>query len=79
MNMFYTLERIAFLTVGLVGGAAVSISLIVSSATSSPEGLTQSVNLFENVLYEIDRGYVDKVDDKKLFETVSRMKCSGIS
>jgi hypothetical protein len=66
--------RTAIFTVGFLGGAGAGIIFLLSPSGALPDGLSQPITLFENVLLEINRGYVDKVDENKLFETVSPVR-----
>jgi len=54
-----------------VGGLSSGIYYFLEPFSSISDSLTKPISLFGNVLVEIERGYVDKVDQEKLFETVS--------
>jgi hypothetical protein len=65
-----TAAKAAYLAVGFLGGAGTGVIYLLSPSGSLPDTIAQPITLFENILLQIDRGYVEKVDDKKLFETV---------
>ncbi|EWM21670.1 carboxyl-terminal protease, partial [Nannochloropsis gaditana] len=75
------LTKLAFLSVGFLGGGASGLLLLLSPSsplTSLPPSLLQPVTLFENILLEIDRGYVEEVDDQKLFESAVESMLSSL-
>ena len=59
--------KIAFLS--FATGAVLTLAAILVPVYSSAESLSQPVMLFETILADLDRGYVDPVDTNKLFET----------
>lgn len=59
--------KIAFLS--FATGAVLTLAAILVPVYSSVESLSQPVTLFETILADLDRGYVDPVDTNKLFET----------
>lgn len=52
-----------------VVGAVIGIGAILVPVYNSVDTMTEPVTLFETILTDLDRGYVDNVDTKKLFET----------
>jgi C-terminal processing protease CtpA/Prc len=66
VHIFPTL-RLAFLS--FVSGGIIMLTAIVVPVYSSVETLSEPVTLFETILADLDAGYVDPVDTKKLFET----------
>jgi carboxyl-terminal processing protease len=50
-------------------GAILMLGAILIPVYSSVENLSEPVTLFETILADLDRGYVDPVDTNKLFET----------
>jgi len=52
-----------------VVGIALTLTLVLVPVYDSVDKMTEPVTLFETILADLDRGYVDKVDTKKLFET----------
>jgi carboxyl-terminal processing protease len=66
VNLFPSL-RLAFLS--FVTGAILTLTAILVPVYSSVESLSEPVTLFETILADLDRGYVDPVDTNKLFET----------
>jgi len=50
-------------------GAVLAIGVIFVPVYNSIDKLTEPVTLFETILNDLDRGYVDDVDTNKLFET----------
>ena len=59
--------RVAFAS--FVVGAVLGIGVILYPVVQSIENTPEPVMLFETILTDLDRGYVDKVDTNKLFET----------
>ena len=59
--------KVAFLS--FATGAILMLAAILAPVYSSVETLSQPVTLFETILADLDRGYVDPVDTNKLFET----------
>ena len=59
--------RVAFAS--FVVGAVLGIGLILYPVVESIGNTPEPVMLFETILTDLDRGYVDKVDTNKLFET----------
>lgn len=59
--------KLAFLS--FAAGAVLTLAAILVPVYSSVESLSQPVTLFETILADLDRGYVDPVDTNKLFET----------
>ena len=59
--------RVAFAS--FVVGAGLGIGIILYPVVESIENTPEPVMLFETILTDLDRGYVDKVDTNKLFET----------
>lgn len=52
-----------------VAGAIIMLVAILLPVYNSVETLTEPVTLFETILSDLERGYVDQVDTNKLFET----------
>merc|ERR1740124_973393 len=50
-------------------GCTITVAAILLPVYDSVDKMTEPVTLFETILADLDRGYVDKVDTKKLFET----------
>lgn len=74
LNIFPTLK---VATVSFITGAAIAVAAILVPVYTSVDKMTEPVTLFETILADLDRGYVDDVDTKKLFETgVSAMLSS---
>lgn len=64
-------QKFVFFSIGFLGGGASGLLVLLSPSsplTSLPPSLLQPITLFENILLEIDRGYVEEVDSSKLFE-----------
>lgn len=59
--------RIAFLS--FVAGGILALTAILVPVYSSIDTLSEPVTLFETILADLDKGYVDPVDTNKLFET----------
>ena len=65
-------EILPGLKIGLfsfVTGAIIGIGAILVPVYNSVDTMTEPVTLFETILTDLDRGYVDNVDTNKLFET----------
>lgn len=70
-------ERLTLGFLSFAAGIIVSFGAIFIPIYNSVESLTEPVTLFETILSDLDRGYVDEVDTNKLFETgVSAMLSS---
>jgi len=52
-----------------ITGVVITAAAIIVPIYNSVDQMTEPVALFETILTDLDRGYVDKVDTKKLFET----------
>jgi carboxyl-terminal processing protease len=52
-----------------VAGAFIMLAAILLPVYNQVETLTEPVTLFETILSDLERGYVDQVDTNKLFET----------
>ena len=50
-------------------GVVLSLTLIFVPVYNSVDKMSEPVTLFETILTDLDQGYVDTVDTKKLFET----------
>lgn len=50
-------------------GCTITLAAILVPVYDSVDKMTEPVTLFETILADLDRGYVDTVDTKKLFET----------
>jgi carboxyl-terminal processing protease len=59
--------RIAFFS--FLAGGILAMTAIFVPVYSSIDSLSEPVTLFETILADLDRGYVDPVDTNKLFET----------
>jgi len=59
--------RIAFFS--FFAGGVLALGAILLPVYSSIDTLSEPVTLFETILADLDRGYVDPVDTNKLFET----------
>ena len=59
--------RLAFFS--FVSGCIIMLGAILAPVYTSVENLSEPVTLFETILADLDAGYVDPVDTKKLFET----------
>lgn len=66
INFFPTLK---VATASFIAGAGIAITAILVPVYTSVDKMTEPVTLFETILSDLDRGYVDDVDTKKLFET----------
>lgn len=66
LNVFPTLRTIVLST---VFGAVLAIGVVFVPVYNQIDKLTEPVTLFETILTDLDRGYVDDVDTQKLFET----------
>jgi len=74
-NTVFPTLRIA-LTSFLIG-AAIAFAAVLVPVYNSVDKMTEPVTLFETILADLDRGYVDTIDTNKLFETgVSAMLSS---
>eukprot|EP00560_Eucampia_antarctica_P007493 CAMPEP_0197826860 /NCGR_PEP_ID=MMETSP1437-20131217/3746_1 /TAXON_ID=49252 ORGANISM="Eucampia antarctica, Strain CCMP1452" /NCGR_SAMPLE_ID=MMETSP1437 /ASSEMBLY_ACC=CAM_ASM_001096 /LENGTH=806 /DNA_ID=CAMNT_0043427469 /DNA_START=267 /DNA_END=2687 /DNA_ORIENTATION=- len=68
----YIMSMMPDLKIGIasfVAGAVIGIGLILVPVYNSVDTMSEPVTLFETILSDLDRGYVDNVDTKKLFET----------
>lgn len=66
------LPTLRTISLSFIAGAVISVSALIFPVFSDGYGndkMTQPVTLFETILSDLDRGYVDKVDTEKLFET----------
>lgn len=73
-NVILTRTLSAFPTIkvalaSFVTGIVLSGALILVPVYNSVDKMTEPVTLFETILADLDQGYVDDVDTKKLFET----------
>jgi hypothetical protein len=60
------------LTIGLItffAGIFFTVGAVLIPVYNEVEALTEPVTLFETILSDLSRGYVDEVDTNKLFET----------
>ena len=66
INLIPTLKiAISSFTVGII----LSLTLIFVPVYESVDKMSEPVTLFETILTDLDQGYVDAIDTKKLFET----------
>lgn len=65
INLFPTL-RVAFTSFAV--GAIMALVIVFVPVYTSVDKMSEQVTLFETILTDLDRGYVDPVDQKKLFE-----------
>jgi len=57
------------ISLSFLAGAVISISVVIAPLFTMADKYTEPVTLFETILTDLDRGYVDTVDTQKLFET----------
>ncbi|CAB9510999.1 CtpA-like serine protease [Seminavis robusta] len=62
-------ERLTWGVLSFVAGIVFTIGAIFIPVYNQVETLTEPVTLFETILSDLDRGYVEEVDTNKLFET----------
>ena len=62
-------ERLTLGLFSFVAGAIFTFGAIFIPVYNQVESLTEPVTLFETILSDLDRGYVEEVDTNKLFET----------
>ena len=53
----------------IIAGANGDTVITPGSATNTKEAVQKSVTLFSDILFQLRNGYVDEVDQSKLFET----------
>lgn len=62
-------ERLTWGFLSFFAGVAFAVGAIFIPVYHQVETLTEPVTLFETILSDLDRGYVEEVDTNKLFET----------
>jgi len=63
------LPTLRTITLSFAAGAVIAICAVIAPIYTMADRFTEPVTLFETILTDLDRGYVDKVDTQKLFET----------
>jgi len=67
--VFKLRERATWGFFSFLAGIVFTIGAVFIPVYSEVESLTEPVTLFETILSDLDRGYVEEVDTQKLFET----------
>lgn len=62
-------ERLTWGVLSFFTGAVFAVGAIFIPIYNEVENLSEPVTLFETILSDLDRGYVDEVDTNKLFQT----------
>lgn len=62
-------DRVTVAFLSFIAGAAITVAAILVPIYNEVENLAEPVTLFETILSDLDRGYVDEVDTNKLFQT----------
>jgi hypothetical protein len=62
-------ERLTLGFISFFAGIVFTVGAILIPVYNEVETLTQPVTLFETILSDLDRSYVEEVDTNKLFET----------
>ena len=68
-DLFSSLLNARMAVIGFMVGVVITGALIFVPVYNQVETLSEPVTLFETILADINRGYVDEVDTNKLFET----------
>ena len=68
-NVTQWLPSLQLASLSFLTGIIITVSAIFIPLYSQVETLTEPVTLFETILTDLDRAYVDPVDTQKLFET----------
>jgi len=63
------LPSLQLAVLSFITGTIITLAVIVVPVYTQVESLTEPVTLFETILTDLDRAYVDEVDTQKLFET----------